>query len=218
MLTNVGGDVAALEKLGLSILPNSTFSPLQDSFPDDWPHIEYLVLDAYFSSGSDSSSGINDGKQYAAASVGLVATFSQSNVLIASPEAAVNPIISPNRLTDPRDLDMAIAAFRRGRDLFATNAMKPVVGTEEFPGTDLTTREQILEIVRASANSIYNAAGTCKTGKPDDPMAVVSSTGKVFGVENLRVVDACAFPFLPPGQPSATVCKSPSKRLCLSRL
>lgn len=62
-----------------------------------------------------------------------------------------------------------------------------------------------MEIVRASANSIYKAAGTCKMGKPDGPMAVVS----VFGVEKLRVVDASAFPFFPPpGQPSAIVCKS----------
>jgi choline dehydrogenase len=27
----------------------------------------------------------------------------------------------------------------------------------------------------------------------------------VFGVENLRVVDASAFPFLPPGHPQSTV-------------
>lgn len=207
MLTNVGGDVAAFEKLPHSMLSNSTFASLQSSFPDDWPHIEYLILDAYFGSGSDSSSGVYDGKQYVAASVGLVATFSRGNVSIGSPDTAINPIISPNWLTDPRDRDIAIAAFRRGRDLFSTDAMRPIAGSEAFPGSNVTTNAQILEIIKASANSVYNAAGTCKMGKPDDHMAVVSTTGKVFGVERLRLVDASAFPFLPPGQPSATVCK-----------
>ena len=42
-------------------------------------------------------------------------------------------------------------------------------------------------------------------GKADDPMAVVDTKARVFGVQNLRVVDASAFPFLPPGHPQATV-------------
>ena len=38
-------------------------------------------------------------------------------------------------------------------------------------------------------------------------MAVVDSTGKVFGVSRLRVADISAFPLLPPGHPQATVCE-----------
>lgn len=34
--------------------------------------------------------------------------------------------------------------------------------------------------------------------------AVVDSTGKVFGVRRLRVVDASIFALLPPGHPQAT--------------
>jgi choline dehydrogenase len=36
-------------------------------------------------------------------------------------------------------------------------------------------------------------------------MAVVDSKARVYGVKGLRVVDASAFPFLPPGHPQATV-------------
>ena len=187
-------------------LDNSTLESLKTHFPNDWPHIEYIVLDAYFGTGTDSSTGTGDGKQYVAASVGLVATFSRGNVTIASPDTAKNPIISPNWLLDPRDQAIAIAAFRRGRDLFSTDAIKEIVVKEAFPGRNVTSDDGILEIIRRSANSIYNAAGTCKMGRRNDPLAVVGSTGKVFGVERLRLVDAAAFPFLPPGQPSATVC------------
>ena len=181
---------------------------MQEQFPADWPDIEYLVLDAYFGAGTDSSS-ITTGslQQYVAASVGLVATFSRGNVSIISPDTSVNPIISPNWLSDPRDQDIAIAAFRRGRQLFSTHAIKPIVKGEAYPGINVTSDEQIFEIVKESANSVYNAAGTNAMGKPEAEMAVVDSKGRVMGVQRLRVVDASIFPFLPPGQPSATVCE-----------
>ena len=44
-------------------------------------------------------------------------------------------------------------------------------------------------------------------GKRNDSMAVVDSKAKVIGVQGLRVVDAAAFPLLPPGHPQSTVCK-----------
>ena len=196
----------AFEKLSGDMLSPSTFQALQENFPDDWPHIEYLVLDAYFGSGS-SSTGMNDGKQYVAASVGLVATFSRGNISIRSADTAINPVISPNWLSDPRDQDVAIAAFRRGRQLFSTKAIQSIVKAEAFPGSNATTDGEILEFVRSNANSVYNPAGTNKMGKADDTMAVVDSQGRVIGVSGLRVVDASIFPFLPPGQPSATVCE-----------
>ncbi|KAL8732134.1 MAG: hypothetical protein Q9181_004049 [Wetmoreana brouardii] len=182
-----------------------------ETFPDDWPHIEYLVLDAYFGAGSDSSITAGSGDQYVAASIGLVATFSRGNVTINSTDTAANPVINPNWLSDPRDQDVAIAAFRRGRRLFSTSAMKPIVKAEAFPGPNITTDAQILDTIKKSVNSVYNAAGTNKMGKQSDPKAVVDNKGRVFGVGNLRVVDASVFPFLPPGQPSATVCECRSK-------
>ena len=167
------------------------------------------MLDAYFGTGSDSSITAGSRQQYVAASVGLVATFSRGNVTINSTDTSINPIVNPNWLSDPRDQDIAVAAFRRGRQLFSTNAIRPIVQSEAFPGSNVTTDSQILDIVKASANSVYNAAGTNQMGKPEDPMAVVDSQGRVIGVSGLRVVDASIFPFLPPGQPSATVCECP---------
>jgi choline dehydrogenase-like flavoprotein len=38
-------------------------------------------------------------------------------------------------------------------------------------------------------------------------MAVVDSRARVFGVNRLRVVDASAIPFLPPGHPQSTCCE-----------
>ena len=104
-------------------------------------------------------------------------------------------------------MEMAVATFRRARQLFSTTAVARVVLGEAYPGANLTSDEEIVEVIRKSANSVYNAAGTCKMGRKDDGMAVVDARGRVIGVKGLRVVDASAFPFLPPGQPSATVCE-----------
>jgi hypothetical protein len=45
-------------------------------------------------------------------------------------------------------------------------------------------------------------------GVESDTTAVVDSHARVYGVQGLRVVDASAFPFLPPGHPQSTICKS----------
>lgn len=44
-------------------------------------------------------------------------------------------------------------------------------------------------------------------GLQNDTMAVLDSKSRVYGVTGLRVVDASAFPILPPGHPSSLVCK-----------
>ena len=198
---------AGFEKLSRNLLNPTTYQSLQENFPTDWPDIEYLILDAYFGSGTDSSIIAGSGQQYVAASVGLVATFSRGNVTINSADTTINPIVNPNWLSDPRDQDIAVAAFRRGRQLFSTNAIRPIVKSEAFPGLNITTNSQILDTVKKSVNSVYNAAGTNQMGKLDDSIAVVDSKARVIGVSGLRVVDASIFPFLPPGQPSATVCE-----------
>ena len=44
-------------------------------------------------------------------------------------------------------------------------------------------------------------------GRKNDSTAVVDTSGRVFGVRSLRIVDASIFPLLPPGHPQSTVCK-----------
>jgi choline dehydrogenase len=44
-------------------------------------------------------------------------------------------------------------------------------------------------------------------GTADDPMVVLDSQARVQGVQGLRVVDASAFPLLPPGHPQSAVCE-----------
>lgn len=149
-----------------------------------------------------------DGYNYATVSTALVAPLSRGTIDLRSADMADPPVINPNWLTDPTDQQVAIAGYKRARQLFNTTALKPLlIGSEYFPGAAVQTDEEILNIIKKTVSTVYHASSTCAMGRPKDPKAVVDSKAKVIGVEGLRVVDASAFPFLPPGHPMATVCK-----------
>jgi choline dehydrogenase len=125
---------------------------------------------------------------------------------LTSPDMSDPPVVNPAFLTDKRDQDLGIAAFKFARRLAATASLKRViVGDEVIPGPAVSTDDEILAYLRESISPIFHASCTCKMGRRSDTMAVVDSKARVIGVSALRVVDASAFPFLPPGQPQATV-------------
>ncbi|KAL8904945.1 MAG: hypothetical protein Q9207_002939 [Kuettlingeria erythrocarpa] len=209
--TNPTTDVLAWEKVppGLrSRFSNRTLTSLA-TFPPDWPELEYLSLGAYLGLQENLASGDpDDGYNYASLAVSIVAPLSRGNVSIASSDTAVPAVINPNWLTDRADVDVAIAGFKRVREFWETASMRRfAVGEEAFPGLQVQTDAQIEEIVKRSMNTIYHAACTCKMGHSNDTMAVVDAQARVYGTTGLRVVDASAFPLLPPGHPQATVCE-----------
>ncbi|KAL8951389.1 MAG: hypothetical protein Q9222_002639 [Ikaeria aurantiellina] len=200
ILTNVGGDLLGFEKLPKNATSSRTRSELDATFGEDWPDIELLFFDGNLISQS------TDSRNYASSLAGLVAPFSRGNVSINSTDTSDNPIVSPNWLLDVRDQEVAIAGFKRARQIFQTSAIQPIItGTEAFPGRNVTSDEDILAAIKQSAASIDHAACTCAMGKSTDPAAVVDSHASVIGVKGLRVVDASAFPILPPGHPQGTV-------------
>lgn len=149
-----------------------------------------------------------DGAQYAAIIGALVAPTSRGNVTIISADTDDLPIINPNWLATKTDQEVAIAVYRRIREAFKSEGMAPIIiGEEYFPGEQVQTDEEILDVVRNTVMTVYHASCTCKMGVRNDTMAVVDSQARVFGVEGLRVVDASAFPFLPPGHPQSVACK-----------
>lgn len=130
--------------------------------------------------------------------------FSRGNISLASPNGAVLPSLDTDILGHPWDMEMAIAAFRRVRKIW--KAMPEVtIGKEYFPGDDVVEDDDIDRYIRATGGLLWHAVGTCAMGERTDPMAVVDTQGLVFGVSNLRVVDASIFPFLPRGPPMSSV-------------
>ncbi|PQE14616.1 choline dehydrogenase protein [Rutstroemia sp. NJR-2017a BVV2] len=208
-LTNPGSDFLAWENLPtdlLNTLSNKTRNDLATQFPKDWPTLQHTFADAYYGPGYDMLIGApTDGRQYVSILPTLVATFSRGNITINSTDTSDNPIISPNMLSDPRDQEIAVAAFKRARQMFTTKSLKRILtGPESYSGIDVASDADILSHIMKTTCPIWHASSSCKMGTSNDSMAVVDSQARVFGVTGLRVVDSSAFPFLIPGHPQAT--------------
>ena len=90
------------------------------------------------------------------------------------------------------------------RDILNQPAFAPYNDGELSPGPAVETDEQILDWVRADAETALHPSCTAKMGV--DEMSVVDpTTMRVHGVEGLRVVDASVFPFVTNGNIYAPV-------------
>ncbi|KAF1851835.1 GMC oxidoreductase [Cucurbitaria berberidis CBS 394.84] len=197
-LASTGGDVLGWEKVPRRLVSNSTAAALNKA-PSDWPDLEYLTQSSYPGIPPDQD-------DYAGITAVLVNTFSRGTISISSASMLDPPVLHIAFLTDPRDQEVAVAAIKRAREIFADPSLAPVVvGAEVVPGNGTVTDAQILAYIQKNSRTISHVSCTCKMGKREDKLAVVDSEGKVFGVKKLRVVDLSAVPFLPPGHPVATV-------------
>jgi 5-(hydroxymethyl)furfural/furfural oxidase len=69
---------------------------------------------------------------------------------------------------------------------------------EGFTFDQVMNDDEAMEaFVRKAAIGVWHASCSCRMGRPDDPMAVVDTQGRVKGVHGLRVVDASIFPVVP---------------------
>ena len=178
------------------------------TFPSDWPELEWLPVSAYLGYQTNrQKEDPRDGYNYATINPGLIAPLSRGNVTISSADMSEPPVLSPNWLSDPTDQEIAVQSFKRSREIWSVLTQNGItVGDSEYlPGLNVTSDKDILSYIQKSLMTIYHAAATCKMGSFNDPMAVVDSQARVYGTQNLRVVDASAFPFLPPGHPQSTV-------------
>ena len=190
-----------------SALSRSSVDELDQTFPPDWPEIEWLPNAAYNGYNLNKlTADPRNGSNYATLNVALVAPLSRGSVTLNSQDILVLPKVDPAWYTAQADKEMALQAFKRSRKIWQILADLGVADpVEAFPGPSVQTDAQIMDWIGASMITVYHASGTCKMGRKNDTMAVVDSNAFVFGTSNLRIVDASAFPLLPPGHPQSMV-------------
>ena len=89
-----------------------------------------------------------------------------------------------------------VSAMKLARRLMHTDAMKPYVEEEEYPGDSVQTDAELLEAARRYGNTAYHLMGTCRMGPETDPTAVVDDRLRVRGMTGLRVIDASIMPIM----------------------
>ncbi len=130
----------------------------------------------------------------------LIYPRSRGTLRLASADPAAAPLIDPQYLADPADLDLLVEGSEITREIFANKAFRGAVKGEIHPGSQLRGSELRQEILNR-ATSVYHGVGTCRMGV--DELAVVDPELKVRGVEGLRVCDASIMPSITGGNTNA---------------
>ncbi|KAB8300404.1 hypothetical protein EYC80_000582 [Monilinia laxa] len=98
------------------------------------------------------------------------------------------------------------ASVNHVREFYATDALQSfTIDDEYFPGFNFSTDAQIEDFVQSSFNTIWHSTSTCSMGLINDTDTVVDAQARVLGVSGIPIVDAAAFPLLPPRHPISTV-------------
>ena len=130
----------------------------------------------------------------------LLRPKSRGEVTLGSADPMAAPLIDPNFFGDPADLETMVAGYKTTRRLMETPALRALQKQEMYTA-GVKTDDDIRNILRARADTVYHPVGTCKMGS--DAMAVVDAKLRVHGMEGLRVVDASIMPTLVGGNTNA---------------
>ncbi|GKZ66018.1 hypothetical protein AnigIFM50267_010852 [Aspergillus niger] len=199
MLADPGPDFAAFVDYPEDIRQNLSAQTKSDlsQFPSDWPDIGIV----------SSPLGVNgDGNHNYADLVCIpMKPISKGTIKLRSKSMDDKPVLDPQWLKSPTDMDAAVAGLQYLLRLYETNSMKPIIDSSgKSTNLDGANRTELIEYVKTNYRTLNHQSASCRMGKLNDPMAVVDSKGKVIGVDRLRIADPSAWPFLPAGFPLGT--------------
>jgi choline dehydrogenase-like flavoprotein len=142
------------------------------------------------------------GHGYAISPVGLYPR-SRGRLKLASADPLAAPLIDPNLLSEPDDIQPLLRGLRLVRRVFGAPAFARYRAHETAPGESKQTDEDLIAYIRAEAYTVHHPVSTCRMGS--DAMSVVDPQLRVNGVDGLRVADASVFPSIIGGNTNAAV-------------
>jgi choline dehydrogenase-like flavoprotein len=130
----------------------------------------------------------------------LLRPRSRGTVALQSADPQAAPLIDPNFLGDPADLEDMVAGFKLTRKILQAPALADWLKRDVFTA-EVKSDDDIRALLRQRVDSVYHPVGTCRMGV--DELAVVDPELRVRGVQGLRVVDASIMPTLIGGNTTA---------------
>ena len=137
------------------------------------------------------------------ASVCNLQPSSVGSVHISSADFMASPLINPNYLSTITDRKVAVESIELTRKIISQPALSQFCPMEYKPGAHLLSEEDLVIAAGDIGTTIFHPVGTCKMGLESDPLAVVDSELRVFGVRGLRIVDASVMPKITSGNTAA---------------
>jgi choline dehydrogenase len=121
--------------------------------------------------------------------------LSSGSVRLRSADPTVPPVIDLGFFGDPVDRERLADGIRRAITLGTMRPMSTLLGERTLPGDDdLATTATLDAWLDRNVMTGHHVSSTCRIGRADDPDAVVDATGRVYGIDGLRIVDASIMP------------------------
>jgi choline dehydrogenase len=133
----------------------------------------------------------------------LIRPQSRGHIRLRSSDPLAAPSIQPRYFEREADLQVLVDGVRLACELVQAKAFSAYRGQPHCERLQLSSKDEIVEYIRNTAETIYHPVGTCRMGTDD--MAVVDARLRVHAMENLRVVDASVMPEIVGGNPNAAV-------------
>ena len=169
-----------------------TVACIRSSAGVDYPDIQLTIVPIAVEEGSVNPMAVHSFQIH----VGLMRAHSRGRVFLKSNDPTAQAGILVNYLKDPRDREILRKGIRLVRELISQPRFQDVAGEEIFPGPAYQTDAELDDMLTKAVDTQWHLSGTCKMGSAQDTMAVCDSQGRVFGVDNLRVVDASLMPIV----------------------
>ena len=131
----------------------------------------------------------------------LLQPKSRGTVSLASKDPMALPLVDPNFLADPDDMERLVRGFKRIREILSQPAIAQFGAQELAASANARTDAEIEQYIRQHADTIYHPVGSCRMGP--GPMDVVDAKLRVHGLSGLRVIDASVMPRIVSGNTNA---------------
>jgi choline dehydrogenase len=130
---------------------------------------------------------------------GIVRPKSQGRIRLTGRDPMDPVQIETNMLSHPDELKAAITCVQLCREIGNSAALRPFVKREVMPGN--LKWPALEDFIRDSVVTYWHQTCTAKMGC--DPMSVVDSDLKVYGIERLRIADGSIMPRVATGNTTA---------------
>lgn len=134
-----------------------------------------------------------NGGQTISIQLALQHPYSQGRLYITTDDPFDYPAIDPQYLTHWADATLMRQAVRLARKIAATSPLSDVLGNEVSPGPGVTSDEAIDRYVANGITTEFHPANTLAM-LPRNQGGVVDARLRVYGLQNVRAVDASIFP------------------------
>jgi len=187
-LSGAISSMSAYQRVPSDVLKTIPGGEKLEALDPTWPHIQYEVI-------AGGSPPTPETGNFVAPAAVLLYPFSKGFVSLASNSTKDKVIVQPNWLSSETDRQLAIWSFKQVREVMLSETLAPIVIREAYPGLQAQSDADILTAIQNVAHPIYQASGTCAM-RPRNDNGVVDPCLRVYGVKNVRVVDASILPII----------------------